>query len=57
MKKFRVYLTVQDYGWVEVEAENAKQAEELAEQEEQNGNVYWSRHDVIDIKAGEELIA
>ena len=40
-KSYIVYIEETSYGYVEVEAESPQEAEELAEKQYMNGDIYW----------------
>lgn len=43
---YTVYLTAHEYGFVEVEAESAKEAYDKAMEAEMNGDVHWADREV-----------
>jgi hypothetical protein len=57
MKKFKINITEVQKGYVEVEAKNIDEAEEMHLDEYNNGNVIWTSFTITDVSAEEILPA
>lgn len=49
--KYHVTITEINYGGIDIEANNEKEAQERARQEYYNGNVFWKDSEISDLNA------